>query len=222
MTKDTTQMQQAEDHLRRLILDMELGPGERLTERGVESMLGVSRTSVRTALFRLESEGLICRIGRSWRVPPIDMEDISQLCIYREALELAALRLAPPVIPVCEIAAIEGLLESITPVSRPEELDQAGRDFHLWIAGLAKNHFITRGVEDAMTRLRRARWLDNEPTHHGWDEHRAIITALKKGERSQAIALMEMHMSETRQSLLAALQKSQRSLRARGAILVSV
>ncbi|QEO18206.1 GntR family transcriptional regulator [Acetobacter vaccinii] len=222
MTKSATQMQQAEDHLRRLILDMELGPGERLTERGVESMLGVSRTSVRTALFRLEAEGLVCRIGRGWRVPPIDLEEISQLCVYREALELTALRLAPAVIPACEIATIESLLESITPTSRPEELDQAGRDFHLWIAGLAKNRFVTQGVKDAMTRLRRARWLDNEPTHHGWDEHRSIIAALKNGERSQAIALMETHMSETRQNLLAALQKSQRSLRARGAILVSV
>ena len=153
-------------------------------------------------------------------VPPIDLEEISQLCIYREALELAALRLAPAVIPAHEIANIEILLDSITPTTSPEELDQAGRTFHLWIAGLSENRFITQGVEDAMTRLRRARWLDNEPTHHGWDEHRAIIAALKNGKHSQAIALMETHMLETRQNLLAALQRNPRSLRARGAILV--
>lgn len=220
MKKIVTQMQHAEDRLRRLILDMELGPGERLTERGVESLLGVSRTSVRTALFRLEAEGLVSREGRGWMVPPIDLEDVAQLCVYREALELEALRRAPAVISADEIATAENLLQSITPSTSPEELDQTGRDFHLWIAGLSGNRFICQGVEDAMTRLRRARWLENEPSHHGWDEHRAIVAALKNGEKKHAIALTETHLIETRQNLLAALQRSRRSLRARGVLIL--
>ncbi len=41
--------------------------------------MGVSRTSVRTALFRLEAEGLVAREGRGWIVPPIDLVEIEQL-----------------------------------------------------------------------------------------------------------------------------------------------
>ncbi|MFT9256849.1 MAG: GntR family transcriptional regulator [Acetobacter sp.] len=220
MAKIVTQMQHAQDRLRRLVLDMELGPGERLTERGVEVLLGVSRTSVRTALFRLEAEGLVCREGRGWMVPPIDLEEIAELCIYREVLELEALRLAPAVIAADDITTAENLLQSIVPTTSPEDLDEAGRDFHLWIAGLSGNRFICQGVEDTMTRLRRARWLDNNPSHHGWDEHRRIVAALKNGERHDAMALTKAHLTETRHNLLAALQRSRRSLRARGALVL--
>lgn len=52
-----TVIQQAEERLRRLILDMEIGPGERLTERWLEGQTGASRSSIRTALVRLEAEG---------------------------------------------------------------------------------------------------------------------------------------------------------------------
>mgnify|MGYP004706532571 CR=1 FL=1 len=220
MTKPGTQMQQAESRLRRLILDMEFGPGERLTERGVESFLGVSRTSVRTALFRLEAEGLVCREGRGWMVTSIDLEEIFQLCVYREALELEALRLAPSLIAAEKIITIENLLQSIKPETTLEKLDQAGRDFHLWIARLSENRFICRGVEDAMTRLRRARWLENEPSHQGWDEHRDIVAALKNGERKQAIVLMQAHLVATRHNLIATLKKNRLSIRARGASLL--
>ncbi|MDB0533154.1 GntR family transcriptional regulator [Ralstonia solanacearum] len=44
-------MQQTEERLRRMILDMEIGPGERLTERWLEGQTGASRSSIRTALF---------------------------------------------------------------------------------------------------------------------------------------------------------------------------
>lgn len=45
--------------LRDLILSGELKPGERLSELAIVDRLGVSRTPVRTALVRLEEEGLL-------------------------------------------------------------------------------------------------------------------------------------------------------------------
>ncbi len=88
-----TVIQQAEERLRRLILDMEIGPGERLTERWLEGQTGASRSSIRTALVRLEAEGLVAREGRGWLVPPIDLQEIEQLFVYREMLEVTAVRL---------------------------------------------------------------------------------------------------------------------------------
>ncbi|MFC3402366.1 GntR family transcriptional regulator [Ralstonia solanacearum] len=74
-------IQQTEERLRRMILDMEIGPGERLTERWLEGQTGASRSSIRTALFRLEAEGLVSRAERGWTVPPINLEEIEQLFI---------------------------------------------------------------------------------------------------------------------------------------------
>lgn len=210
-------MQQVEDKLRRMILDMEIGPGERLTERWVEGQLGASRTSVRTALFRLEAEGLVSREGRGWIVPPIDLKEIEQLFAYREVLEVAAIRLGGRNATESEVSAIEATLKSVTADAAPDEIELAGRRFHLWIAGLAQNDFIRRGVNDALIRLQRARWLETDARHDGWDEHRVILAALRQGEVERAAELMEAHIRETRDRLLEAIRKGRRSLRARGA-----
>ncbi|MDF5938687.1 GntR family transcriptional regulator [Pseudomonas aeruginosa] len=51
---------------------MEIGPGERLTERWLEGQTGASRSSIRTALVRLEAEGLVARrAGDGWCRPSI-------------------------------------------------------------------------------------------------------------------------------------------------------
>ena len=49
-----SQALEVENRLREMILDMDIGPGERLTERWAEAQLGASRTPVRAALQRLE------------------------------------------------------------------------------------------------------------------------------------------------------------------------
>ncbi len=208
-----TQMQEAEDRLRRMILDMEVGPGERLTERWIEGQLGASRTSVRTALFRLEAEGLVGREGRSWIVPPIDLKEVEQLFVYREVLEAAAIRLAGRTVREADLAGIEALLDSVVPHATPDEAHKAGQEFHVRIAQLSGNAFISRGVADAMTRLSRVRWLESDPQHQGWDEHRAILAALREGDPDRAAGLIGTHIRETRERLLATLQESRRSLR---------
>ena len=88
-----SQMRQVETQLRDMILGLELGPGERLTERWIEAQFEASRTPIRAALLRLEAEGLICREGRGWTVSPINLSEIEQIGVYREALEIAALKL---------------------------------------------------------------------------------------------------------------------------------
>src|SRR5690349_7011415 len=91
--RQMSQMQNVERQLREMILGLEIGPGERLTERWIESRFGASRTPVRAALLRLETEGLIGRDGRGWTVAPINLAELEQIAVYREAVEVAALRL---------------------------------------------------------------------------------------------------------------------------------
>lgn len=215
-----TVMQQTEEWLRRMILDMEIGPGERLTERWIEGQTGASRSSIRTALFRLEAEGLVSRAERGWTVPPINLDEIEQLFIYREVLEVAAVRLGGHDISDADFLEIEAVLDAATPNATPEQLETAGRQFHLWIAGIARNEFISRGLGDALTRLQRARWLENNPGHHGWDEHRTIVTALRNDETERAAELVKTHVRATRDRLLEILRKERRSLRARGATIL--
>lgn len=96
-------------------------------------------------------------------MPPIDLEEIEQLFIYREVLEVAAVRLGGRDISDADFLEIESVLDAATPNATPEQLEAAGRQFHLWIAGIAHNAFISRGLGDALTRLQRTRWLENTP-----------------------------------------------------------
>ena len=64
----TTQTDGAYASLRAAILALDLAPGERVSERGLETTLAASRTPVRAALSRLQAEGLVRRDERGWSV----------------------------------------------------------------------------------------------------------------------------------------------------------
>ena len=103
------------DRLRSAILSLDLAPGERLTERGLEASFDASRTPVRAALGRLDTEGLVQRDGRGWIVSPIDLAEIGALAELREAVEGAAVRLAVQRATDAEIAAVAALLDAARP-----------------------------------------------------------------------------------------------------------
>ncbi|AZG97931.1 TPA: GntR family transcriptional regulator [Proteus mirabilis] len=210
-----SQVLEVEKQLRKLILNMELGPGERLTERWAEAKFNASRTPVRAALQKLESEGLICRDGIRWLVAPIDADEIEQLCIYREILEVAALKLSVSQITEEQLNNLERLLKET--VDSPEEsMENAGTRFHRELARLCNNAFIIEGINDALRRLSRARWLDRAPSNPAWDEHREIFLALRSRDTDKAVELLATHLCESRLRLLDTITSSKRSLRARG------
>lgn len=76
------------DTLRRAILGFRFKPGERLVEREICELTGVSRTSLREALRQLESEGLVTIIpNRGSIVSIIDEAEARQIYELRALLE---------------------------------------------------------------------------------------------------------------------------------------
>ncbi len=211
-----SQASEVENELRKMILSLDLGPGERLTERWAEATFNASRTPVRAALQKLESEGLVCRDGLRWLVAPIDVGEVEQLCIYREVLEVAALKLSASQITEEQLNDLENLLTAKTAGASEEVMDDAGTRFHLQLTCLCQNAFIIEGVSDALRRLSRARWLDKAPSNPAWEDHREIIAALRSQETEKAAELLAVHLSESRLRLLETINSSRRSLRARG------
>lgn len=211
-----SQASEVENQLRKMILSLDLGPGERLTERWAEATFNASRTPVRAALQKLESEGLVCRDGLRWMVAPIDVGEVEQLCIYREVLEVAALKLSASQITEEQLTGLENLLTANTADASEEMTDDVGTRFHLQLTRLCQNAFIIEGVSDALRRLSRARWLDKAPSNPAWEDHREIIAALRSHETEKAAALLADHLSESRLRLLETITSSRRSLRARG------
>lgn len=211
-----SQASEVENQLRKLILNMDLGPGERLTERWAEARFNSSRTPVRAALQKLASEGLVCRQGLRWLVAPIDAAEVEQLCIYREVLEVAALKLSAKLMTAEQLNALESLLRANTADAEEEVMDDVGTRFHLQLAHLCQNAFIIEGISDALRRLSRARWLDKAPSNPAWEGHQEIVAALRSQNIEKATELLAAHLCESRLRLLEAINSSRRSLRARG------
>jgi DNA-binding GntR family transcriptional regulator len=218
-----SQMLQIHSQLRDMILSLDIGPGERLTERWLESRFHGSRTPVRAALLRLEGEGLVQRDGRNWMVAPIDLSEIEALAEFREPLEVSAVRLACERAGESDLDAIEELLNACRPGVPREEWHKVGTDFHIEIARLSGNPFLVRAIEGVMTRLSRARWLEvwtEASRKQAWDEHRRILASIRAKLPEEAGREAAEHVRDTRNRLLRSLNDDRRGLRARGFAIV--
>ncbi|MQA77942.1 MAG: FCD domain-containing protein [Streptosporangiales bacterium] len=82
------------DNLRRAIISREFQPGERLIERELVEMTGVSRTSIREALRELAAEGLVSTTpNKGTAVTTLSAKEASELYQMRSVLEGLAGRL---------------------------------------------------------------------------------------------------------------------------------
>ena len=74
--------------LKRDVSDFKLVPGDRFTETEISERLGVSRTPVRQALFKLQQEGFVEVMFRSgWRVLPFDFDRFEELYDLRMVMD---------------------------------------------------------------------------------------------------------------------------------------
>lgn len=218
-TPPMSQMIQIYEQLRDMVLSLDIGPGERLTERWLESRFEGSRTPIRAALLRLEAEDLVRRDGRNWIVAPIDLGEIAALAEFREPLDTAAVRLACARATPDDLETVAALLDSCRAEVPRAAWHQAGTDFHVELARLSGNPFLLKAVRGVMTRLSRARWLEvltETSRETAWSEHRRILELVRDRRPEEAAEQAALHVRATRDRLTRSLDEDRRGLRARG------
>jgi DNA-binding GntR family transcriptional regulator len=211
----------AYDAIRRAVLTMELLPGQPLSERGLESLAGASRTPVRAALVQLAHEGLTVRDGRGWRVAPLDLDEVRAVLEHREVVECGAVTLAVDRATAAELDLLQELAQS--PAEDAETGLRGGERFHVALAGLSRNVFLADAVEGALTRLSRTRWLEvrsGASREQARAEHLAILAAVRDRDADRATTLVREHARGTRDRLLAHLEADRLGLRSRGVAVV--
>src|SRR5690349_3703650 len=94
-TAGLSQTVKAQLRLRELIVGGALRPGRRIAEVALVERIGVSRTPIRTALLRLQEEGLLDALpGGGFVVKDFSEDDIHDAIELRGTLEGLAARLA--------------------------------------------------------------------------------------------------------------------------------
>jgi DNA-binding GntR family transcriptional regulator len=216
----TSQTDQVYEQVRQAILSLDIVPGARLSERGLEAEFGASRTPVRTALMRLQNEGLVARDGRNWHATPIDLDEVSALAEYREAVEVAAARRACERASDVELAAFAQAVRAGDAEPDDEHAGmRRGSDFHEGLAALSGNRFIVQAVSDTVTRMARARWLEmrtEEGRSAAWREHTAIVDAISRRDADAAAGAIARHTQANLDRLLASIRSDRRAFGARG------
>jgi DNA-binding GntR family transcriptional regulator len=218
-----SQTAQLYDNLRGAILTLEIAPGERISERGLEARFHASRTPVRAALSRLEREGLILHEGRSWTVTPIDIDEIQALAELRGVLEPAAARMAVARAADSSLAEVRAHLDALRPTPDQQAGIRMGSTFHLDLAAQGGNRFVTDAIADALTRLERTRWIEvrtPEARDAAWQEHSDIIDAIVTRDADRAADLLAAHVAGTNERLMSFLDQERRRLRGAGMAIV--
>lgn len=187
--------------MRQAIINGQLKPGERLREVELASRLGVSRTPVREAIKRLESEGLAAYVSsRGAIVPEPTQQQAIELYAIREILEGAAARFAAQHAYAAEIQLLEYLLAAEEELGDdPEGQAALNRKFHETIYRMAHNHYLVDMLTKArnyMILLPRTTYAAPGRAASAHQEHAAIVAAIREGNTDAAEAAARQHIRE--------------------------
>jgi len=183
-------------------------PGDRLVESELADRLGVSRTPVREALQRLETQSLLARDGRSLIVASLDHNQLAELYIVRAELEGLAARLAAKHASVEEVRVLRDMVEADRLlVADPKALSRANKRFHRQIHLASHNRFLVQQLDLVHRSMALLAATSIEAEGRGAAtiaEHHAIVEAIAAGDGQAARAALHDHISrafETRLKL---------------------
>ncbi|GFE63226.1 GntR family transcriptional regulator [Litoreibacter roseus] len=181
------------------IIAGDLKPGAKLREVEIAESLGVSRTPVREALRRLESDGLLTHAPHKGAVvKQLDFQSISELYKIREVLEGTAAGLAARQMSEVEIAALYDMLPAQIEVKDNEvEASRLNKLFHRTICHGASNRYLIEmidGLDLSMALLGRSTLGLEARKDQAISEHRKIIDAIAVGDAVEAEAAARKHI----------------------------
>lgn len=199
-------------HAYQLILDaIDVGiyrPGDRLVESELAERFGVSRTPVREALQRLETQSLLTRDGRSLIVASLDHNQLAELYAVRSELEGLAARLAARHATPEEVRVLRTMVkEDQKVVGDPQALSRANRRFHKQIHLASHNRFLVQQldlVHRSMALLATTSLAVEGRGQMLLNEHEKIVSAIEAGDGEAAGKALKTHISrafETRLKL---------------------
>lgn len=197
------------EHLRRLIISLDLEPGALLVESQLMERLACGRTPLREALQRLHDENLVVALPRrAISVADITVRGLQQIYEARWSLEPAMARLATERIDEKRLAGLRQMLEGpqpTTPEKSPFQITEWDMAFHRRIAEASENRYLLAAyerIQGPAQRLlafayRRGSFLP--PTV---DEHRAIFQALWDRDADQVATSLYVHIRNAKDRIL--------------------
>ncbi|WP_226780505.1 GntR family transcriptional regulator [Oceaniglobus trochenteri] len=197
-----------------LILDaIDVGtyrPGDRLVESELAERFGVSRTPIREALQRLETQSMLTRDGRSLIVASLDHNQLAELYVVRTELEGLAAQLAARHATEEEVRVLRAMVEEDRALlGDPAAMARANRRFHKQIHLASHNRYLVQQldlVHRFMALLATTSLAVEGRGEKALSEHALIVAAIEAGDGDAARSALKAHISnafETRLKVVA-------------------
>ena len=201
------------EQLKAMSIGFEFKPGERLNEGELAKRLGISRTPLREALNRLNTEGFLrFAPGKGFFCRELDAHEIFDLYELRKSIEVASVRLALKRAKDEDIDALLAFLDATGPDPGERtsvELVALDETFHERLMAMSDNAEMLRVLRNVNARIRFVRWIDMNGINRNTTqaEHRAVVVALKARDEAACAAVLEKHIDRRLDTITAAIKE---------------
>ena len=197
--QDMSQGEMAYHRLYEAIRSGQFRPGDRLREIDVSKQLDLSRTPVREALRKLESDGIVehrPRLGAVIRT--LSTPEVVELYEMRLVLERTAAEMAAKHANAAEIDLLTDINAQIeTAGTDPQRAAALNQDFHRCIYLATRNRFLlesARALNNALMLLGPTTLDDEARIQTVHTQHAHIIDAIKSADQTAAGQAAEDHL----------------------------
>ncbi|MEM9427544.1 MAG: GntR family transcriptional regulator [Pseudomonadota bacterium] len=174
-------------------------PGDRLVESELADRFGMSRTPIREALQRLETQSLLARDGRSLVVASLDHNQMAELYVVRSELEALAARLAARHATAEEVRLLQEMVrEDRALVDNPSALARTNRRFHRQVHLASHNRYLVQQLDlvyRSMALMATTSLAAAGRSTVAVDEHAAVVEAIAAGDGDAAYDQLKGHIS---------------------------
>ena len=174
-------------------------PGDRLVESELADRFGMSRTPIREALQRLETQSLLARDGRSLIVASLNHDQLSELYVVRRELEGLAASLAARHATDEEVRVLREMVEADNAlVNDPAALARANRRFHKQIHLASHNRYLVQQLDlvyRTMALMATSSLAVKGRGEIAQGEHDRIVAGIEARDGAAAAAALRDHIS---------------------------
>jgi len=187
--------------LRHNIINLNLKPGQFVSEKEIAEVLGVSRTPVREAFIELSRSSLIeIYPQKGTCISPIDIDVVEESRFMRCTLEKAVAQLCCDYVTPADIITLEENLKLQQFCVEKKDymrLLSLDYDFHGYLFNICNKENIYSIIKSAMAQFDRVRILNfaEMDMKITIDEHKEILKAIKNKDKEMSGKLMEDHLT---------------------------
>jgi DNA-binding GntR family transcriptional regulator len=203
-------------YIKDLILDGEFKTGDRLVERELAERLNISRTPIREALFRLESQGFVKTVPRKGViVADISDKEIIEVFTILSSLEVLAVKLAVQKLDdetkskfISCMKKVEESLQNKNEV----DFSDLHSELNYLLYSSAKNtklYEILSGLSDYIRAFAKKGYKKPGRAEQSMEEHFKIMEAVINQESEMAEYLTKIHIENSKKAYVEAIKKSE-------------